>query len=91
MKAAAKPRQWDIVEVAWIDAQGPTGAISLAEALKLEPILRKSVGYCLALTDNKIVIAETDDRAAEAENVCELASAIPTPWIQTVTVLVPRA
>ena len=79
--------QWDIVEVVWLDAYGPESEMSLKSAAAMDPIERRSVGYCINLTKDKIVIAETDDRAADSSHVCDLASVIPMPWVQKLTVL----
>jgi hypothetical protein len=80
-------RQWDIIEVTWIDAIGPSPQLSLSEAMKYEPVVRKSVGYCLNMTKTAIVIAETDDRLSDESEVCDGVSSIPRPWATKIKVL----
>jgi hypothetical protein len=84
-----KVKQWDRVEVQWLDAYGPESMLSLKAAMDMEPVLRISLGFCIHITKTKIVIAETDDRACGGSNVCDCASVIPIPWVKKISVLRP--
>jgi hypothetical protein len=84
--AGRKPKRWDLVEVVWLDAFIKYEEMSVSEALALNPPSRKTLGYFLAQTAEKLTIAGTDDRADNKDTVAEV-TVIPSPWLAEISVL----
>ncbi len=83
-----KPKQWDVVEVTWLDACGPNlEGMTLEDAMAWEPIKRHTVGYLIAYNSEKMVFGETDDRDSKESVVAEVVTAIPVGMILNVNVL----
>ncbi len=83
-----KPKQWDVVEVTWLDACGPhTEGMTMDDAIAWSPIKRHTVGYLIAYNTDKIVFAETDDRDSKESTVCECVTTVPVGMILNVNVL----
>jgi hypothetical protein len=83
-----KPKQWDVVEITWMDACGPhLEGMTLEDAVAWGPIKRYTIGYLIAYTSEKIVFAETDDRESKEMVVAEVITAIPVGMILNVSVL----
>jgi hypothetical protein len=86
-KAKTVIKQWDPIEVSWLDAIGPSGQLTLHDAIAYKPVLRKTLGYCMIITKEYVAIAETDDRGSEEKEVCDSVTSIPMPWIKKITLL----
>lgn len=84
-----KPKQFDIVEVSWMDAKGPSGELTLKAAMGIEPVLRKTLGYLVCHTTSKIVIAGTDDRGGDDDIAFTECTVIPAGWVEQIVVLKP--
>ena len=68
-----------VVEVHWEDAWVDTGDYSLEEARKFSPVIRKTVGYLVNVTDECIVLAT--DLYKESKSLDVQKNTINTPMI----------
>jgi len=82
-----QPKKWDLVEVTWLDAVGPSGQLTMEGAEKYPLATRRTVGYLIVKNDEKIVLAATDDRPADDGYIAADVNAIPTPWATTIDVI----
>jgi hypothetical protein len=71
---------WDVIEITWVDAKGPSGELSLEDARAFGTTIRRTLGYFIYADDKKIVVAGTDDRNSTDNVAVAECTAIPTPW-----------
>lgn len=87
--AARKPKRWDLVEVTWLDAWSTLEQHTWADAIKLNVVTRKTLGYFVFQDVDKLIIAGTDDRSDSKalESVLADLTIIPAPWAVNITIL----
>jgi len=72
-------KPFPVVEVKWGDAWVDTDDYTLEEAKKLTPVLRKTIGYLVAATDDCIILAT--DLYDESKSPMIKENTVSTPMI----------